>query len=169
MKIDVIRKPSEKDWTLSTFYFDGIEKGKGVEDEEREVKVYGETRIPNGIYEMDLRYSPKFSKQYYRNNEGKIIHWRKRKTEALRKEYNTAHELIWVKDVPNFKYILWHWGNTDDDTHGCYIVGSFFATLGGQKGVGASRKKYEEVYPIVWKAIKEGNVSVEYKESGIDE
>jgi len=163
MKVVVERQESEIDWTLSTFYFDGKEMGKGVEDEKREVKVYGETRIPNGTYDMCMRNSPNFSRSYFRDDYGNIIKAKNRITKELEDEFHTPHELAWVLNVPNFQYVLWHWGNTDKNTNGCYLVGSFFATIAGRKGVGASRSKYEDIYPILWRAIKEGKVTVEYK------
>lgn len=163
LKVLVLRQPSLIDCTLSNFYFDGKEKGKGVEDEKREVKLRGETCIPDGKYTFGLRPSPRFSKEYYRDDEGNLIRAKHRTTEALKAKYHTMHEMVWVLNVPNFQYILWHWGNTDDDTDGCYIVGSVFATIHGQKGVGASRKKYEEIYPILYRAIKGAGATVEYR------
>ncbi len=163
MKVTVLRQPSEADWTLSSFLFDDKQMGVGVEDEKREVKVKGETRIPEGVYKMDLRVSPKFSYSYYRDDDGNLIETKARTTIELQNKYHTAHEMIWVKDVPDFEFILWHWGNTDDDTDGCYIVGSTFGVIDKQKAVLASRDKYKEVYPILFKAIKKGGVTVEYK------
>lgn len=169
-KVKVLRQKykHKEDWTLSKFLFDGEERGKGVEDEKRAVKVWGETRIPNGIYKMGLRYSPKFSKEYYRDDSGNLIRATKRKTECQKLMYHTQHEMLWVKKVPNFKFILWHWGNTDLDTNGCYIVGTTFGFFGrkwgNRWGVYQSRKKYEEIYPTLWKSVKYGNVEIEYKD-----
>jgi hypothetical protein len=160
----VLRKPSEPDWTLSRFFFDGKEKGVGVEDEKREVKVHGETCIPCDTYDMGLRNSPKFSHFFYRDDEGNLLEEKMRVTKENKAKYHTPHELVWVMNVPGFEFILWHWGNSDDDTHGCYIVGSIFGTITDQKGVLASKMKYKEIYPILWRSIKAGKVTVEYKE-----
>lgn len=146
-RITVKRFPSEDDWTLSEFFIDGVKKGVGVEDEKRDVKVKGETRIPAGIYELGLRQSPKFSKAYYVDKDGNL-------SQVKSDRFARLHDLIWVKNVPDFEYILWHWGNTDDDTDGCYIVGTNTDTFNGQKGVGGSRAKYAEIYPIIWNMIK---------------
>lgn len=147
VQIAVERYPSAQDWTLSEFFINGVRFGFGVEDEKRNIKVKGETRIPNGIYEMGLRISPRFSKHYFSDDQGflNVV-----KSERFYKE----HELIWVKDVPLFEYILWHWGNTDDDTDGCYIVGSSFDTFNGQKGVANSRATYVKIYPLIYAMIK---------------
>lgn len=161
-KVKVIRYKHEKDWTISKFTFDNVLMGYGVEDEFREVKVHGETRIPEGTYKLDLRNSPKFSSKYFRDDNGILIEASKRTSANLIKIYHTAHELIWVKDVPGFEYILWHWGNSDDDSHGCYIVGSSLGIIEGQEVVLQSRKKYEEIYPLLWRAIKGKGLTVEY-------
>ncbi len=159
----VERYLNEKDWTISRFNVLDKVKGVGIEDEYREIKVHGETRIDNGIYKFGLRDSPHFSKEYYRNDVGKLILAKDRKTPEQIAEFHTAHEMIWVIAVPNFNFILWHWGCTDDNTEGCYCVGSYQGTLGEQKAVLDSRKKYVEMYPVLWNEIKKGDCYVEYK------
>ena len=129
MNIIVNRQKSQKDWTLSTFNADDNSfKGVGVEDEKRDIKVFGETRIGAGTYELELVNSPKFSHEYYRDANGNLMlakDWNLSKPE-IKGIFKWKHELIHVKNVANFESILWHWGNTDLDTHGCYIVGSVF-------------------------------------------
>ena len=164
MKIEVRRQPSDPDWTLSEFYFDGKLMGVGVEDEKREVKVMGETRVDNGIYKVGLHYPSRFSEQYYRDDNGNLIRSKNRTTLETQKRYHTPHEMIHVLDTPRHKYVLWHWGNTDKDTAGCYIVGTAFGVIGGRKGVISSRDKYVRIYPLIWRAIRDGEVTVEYKE-----
>lgn len=159
----VTRQPSEKDWTLSKFTIIGGKSGVGIEDEFRDKKLHGETCIPVGIHKLALRHSPKFSKEYYRNDLGQLIHFKNRKTPELIKEYHTAHELIWVTEVPNFDYVLWHWGNTDDDTDGCYVVGTTFGTISDQSAVLNSRSKYMEIYPVLWNEIRKAECFVEYR------
>jgi len=147
-QVIVNRFPSESDWTLSKFYILGQEFGVGIEDEFRQVKVHGETRIPNGTYELTLTDSPKFSKSYFESSRVPEIKPKKGG------EFIHPHKLITVNNVPNFSRILWHWGNTDEDTDGCYIVGSTIGKIGTQAAVLGSRKKYEQVYPIISSLIK---------------
>lgn len=64
-----------------------------LEDEERTVKVKGETAIPSGIYEIVLEVSPKFGL------------------------------VPTIKNVKDFTSIRVHGGNTDDNTDGCPLVG----------------------------------------------
>ena len=161
-EILVERYPSEKDWTLSDFYILGEKRGVGVEDEKRDVKVYGETRIDNEIYEIDFTYSNRFSKKFFADEHGYL-------SSTKDKRFNTEHLCIEILNVKNFDKIRWHWGNTDDDSHGCYIVGSSFATFDNQKGVSGSKVKYVEIYPIIfqlWKSNKEKGLKtfVQYKE-----
>lgn len=163
MEVLVLRKPSEPDWTLSKFYFDGIEKGVGVEDEKRAIKVKGETCIPEGKYELGTRISPHFSPHFYRDDHGSLLEDSMRVTEENKIKYHTPHEMMWVMNVPLFEYILWHWGNTDDDTAGCYIVGSMYGNVKGEKGVLASKMKYKEIYPLLFQALQAGKVTIEYK------
>ncbi len=163
LKVLVLRKASEPDWTLSRFFFDLVQKGVGVEDEKRDVKKKGETCIPERIYNMGLHFPSKFSNYFYRDDHGNLLEASMRVTQENKDKFHTPHEMIWVMDVPGFEFILWHWGNTDDDTDGCYIVGCMFGTIHDQKGVLQSKMKYKEIYPILWNAIKNGKVTVEYK------
>lgn len=164
-EITVIRQKGQKDWTLSSFIAnDNSFKGVGVEDEKREIKVFGETRIPAGTYNLELTPSPKFSKEYYRDDQGNLIiakDWFYGSPE-LKEKFKWQHEAIHVMNVPNFTSILWHWGNSDLDSHGCYLVGSVFGKTKGRDGVINSRKKYAEIYPIIWRAIRSGSVTVKY-------
>jgi hypothetical protein len=164
--ISVNRKKGQKEWTLSEFNCDALKiKGVGVEDEFRAVKVKGETRIPSGQYQLALTPSPKFSKEYWRDDEGNLLKASDRLTanDVIKTKFHTQHEAITVLNVPNFDRILWHWGNDDIDTDGCYIVGSVFGkSKNGRDGVANSRKKYTEIYPIIFHAIKNGKTFVNY-------
>lgn len=61
---------------------------------QQQLKVMGETAIPEGRYEMDYHYSEKFGD------------W-----------------MLYLKHVPLFQGILIHPGNTAKDTKGCILVG----------------------------------------------
>lgn len=174
MKLHIIvdRYKKSKDWTLSKFSFTGEfefngkkykyhnqQMGVGIEDEVRkedEKKVWGETAIPAGTYKLTLTDSPKFSGSYYRDNEGNIVLVSDRDTATKAQWYSKKHEMILINDIPGFSRVLIHWGNTDDDSAGCYIVGSYVGKKGEQEAVLQSRKKYVEIYPIIWRAIKSG-------------
>ena len=73
--------------------------------------------------------------------------------------------MIYVNDVPNFEWILWNTGNTDESTAGCLILGSSQNENITKKDgfVGASVVAYKKVYPAIADAIESGEeVTVNY-------
>jgi hypothetical protein len=62
--------------------------------------------------------------------------------------------MIWVKDVPNFEYILIHCGNTVKDTEGCILVGEAIIESNGV--LLNSRSAYNNFYPLIANAINSG-------------
>lgn len=83
-----------------------ILQGYTLEDEFREVKVKGETRIPAGRYEVVSNKADTGLTLKYRT---KYPNWFK---------YH-----LMLKDVPNFQGIYIHIGNKGDNTDGCILVG----------------------------------------------
>lgn len=152
MKYEVLRTSSGKDSTSGLLFEVSQNKrtflAYTLEDEQRDVKVWGETRIPAGTYKLELRTEGGFHNRY------------------LNKYGNTFHKgMIHVKDVPGFEYILWHVGNTDENTAGCLLLGNTqTSNLVNKDGfVGNSVDAYKLVYPRVLAAIQSGlNVEVEY-------
>ena len=120
-----------------------------LEDEFRDVKIYGETRIPAGKYEIKLRREGGFHKRYS-------------------KKYSNIHVgMLHVVDVPGFEYILIHTGNTDEHTAGCLILGDTQENNQIVKDgfVGKSVHAYKRIYPYISGAIKRGEkVTIEYKD-----
>lgn len=108
-----------------------------IEDAYRTTKIPGQTCIPYGIYPLGTRYSPRFSKTY-------------------------NHDMIWVQNVPDFQYILIHWGNTVSDTEGCLIIGDKIGILNQKDAVLNSRATYLRFYNKVIDQIKAGGQSIEY-------
>ena len=150
MELEVVRISSQEDST-SGILFDVV-NGKRkflcytLEDEQRDVKVWGETRIPAGRYKLSLRKEGGFHSRY----------------EA---KYGEMHQgMIHVNDVPGFQYILWHTGNTDENTAGCLLLGDSQTSNLVQKDgfVGSSVNAYKKVYPYVSAAIQQGDVYVTY-------
>ena len=152
MKYEVLRVSSQKDSTSGLLF--EVNNGKRtflcyrLEDEQRDVKVWGETRIPAGTYKLGLRTEGGFHNRYL-SRYGADFH----------------KGMIWVLDVPGFEWILWHSGNTDENTAGCLLLGnSQESNLVKKDGfIGASRDAYKLVYPRVLAAIESGlDVEVEY-------
>ena len=152
MKYEVLRISSGKDSTSGMlFEVDNDTRtflAYTLEDEQRDVKVWGETRIPAGTYKLKLREEGGFHNKYLARYGAD---WHK--------------GMIWVQDVPNFKWILWHSGNTDENTAGCLLLGnSQESNLVKKDGfIGSSRDAYKLVYPRVAEAIVSGqDVEVTY-------
>ena len=145
MELTVLRYNSAKDYTDGLLAIDGKFECHTLEDEERAVKKYGETRIPDGTYEVTLRTEGGFHKRYL-NKFGDDFH----------------KGMLWVRNVPGFEYILIHIGNDDDDTAGCLLVGT---SSDAYKGfIGGSTNAYKKMYPKVAEALLKGEkVTITYE------
>lgn len=89
--------------TIGRLLIDGEFFCYTLEDKDRKLedggeKVYGETCIPRGLYTVSTRPSPKFG-------------W-----------------VPWIISVPQFEWVLMHWGNKPEDTEGCILVGDSYTT-----------------------------------------
>ena len=100
------RFTNDTNTTLSTISVDGEFVCFGVEDGPSpagDVKVPGQTRIPAGSYPVTCRtvggYHTRYSKLYGARHKG----------------------MLWVRDIPEFEFVLFHVGNTKEDTEGCIL------------------------------------------------
>ncbi len=141
MKITVQRAPSQSSATIGKMYIDGIFACYTLEDQIREVpgqpveswKVHSDTAIPAGTYRIALEPSSRF-----------------------------GADTLTLLDVPGFKYIRMHAGNTSDDTEGCLLLG-MQATDHSLIG-GTSRPAVALVKGEVQRAIARGEmVTIEIK------
>ena len=136
IKLEVLRVSSESD-SSSGLVFD-ITNGRkflcySLEDEYRNDKVMHETRVPAGTYQIKLRKEGGFNARYT-------------------KKYGSFHKgMLHVQDVPGFKWILIHTGNTDEHTSGCLIVGDSQENNQIIKDgfIGKSTNAYKRVYKII--------------------
>ena len=106
MKIDLHRKWRKKGYSIGILSINGQRICETLEDEDRnlcendslkmikEFKVYGETAIPLGRYQITWTYSPRFKKM-----------------------------LPLLNGVPGFEGIRIHSGNKAKDTEGCILCG----------------------------------------------
>ena len=106
MKLLLRRRFKGNDYTIGSLFIDGVYLCDTIEDkvrdynkdgdllDEGETKIFGETAIPYGIYEVELSVSPKFKRL-----------------------------LPLVKNVKHFTGIRIHRGNTAGDSHGCILPG----------------------------------------------
>lgn len=151
------------DNTISQLFVNDVKTCFGIEDEIRQVKVHGETAIPYGRYPLWYRQSPKFSKYFYWSDSLNKLIKAKDWANLPRNEQTLyrQHDLIWFQNIPEFQYVLLHWGNTDDDTEGCYIVGSSLGIVKGQDAVLNSQNTYMKIYPSIYNEIRKGGQYVE--------
>jgi len=106
-----------------------------------------ETRVPAGVYSIKLRKEGGFHGRYT-------------------KRFGDMHKgMLHVIDVPNFKWILIHTGNTDEHTAGCLLLGDSQENniLVSNGFVGKSTQAYKRVYPPIAEALEKGeDVTIEY-------
>ena len=150
MKLEVIRFSSGTDSTNGILLNKTSNKflAYTLEDEYRNEKKYGETRIPDGTYKLGLRkvggYNAKYSKRFADIHTG----------------------MLHVLEVPGFEYILIHCGNTDEHTAGCLLVGDSQENNQITKDgfIGKSTQAYKRIYPAIAEAINCGEeVTITYK------
>lgn len=125
MNILLVRDIFESEFTLGGLEINGEHFCFTVEDRVRPkgVKVYGMTAIPAGKYKVIMTHSNRFKRV-----------------------------LPLLVDVPNFKGIRIHSGNTSEHTEGCIIVGK----VRTHNGVGLSRDAMAELMPILRGAHERG-------------
>lgn len=104
-----------------------------IEDEYREVKVKGETRIPAGRYELKIR----------KQDTPLTLKYRKRYPEWF--QYHI--ELV---GVPGYTGVYVHIGNTDDDTDGCLCVGFAASKMNNAQSIMHSRDAFKNWYSEVY-------------------
>ena len=96
MKLKLYRKFLGNKYTIGKLFINDEYICDTLEDVVRSegIKVYGETAIPYGVYEIVLTMSPRFKKI-----------------------------LPLLLNVPHFEGVRIHTGNTEKDTEGCILVG----------------------------------------------
>lgn len=104
MKLTVDRRYKKPGYTIGCLLINGQYFCDTLEDAVRAVKIYGETAIPAGIYNVDMStVSPKFRTRSW------AVPWN-----------GIVPRLL---NVPNFQGVLIHPGNVPADTDGCILVG----------------------------------------------
>jgi hypothetical protein len=156
MKIDVVRVQFGSDSTNGLVFVNNSFECYSLEDQVREgAKIMGETAIPLGSYEIKFRTVGGFDSKY-------------------KKRYGSDWHvgMLELQDVPNFKYILIHTGNTDEHTAGCLLLGETQQDLDkGKDGfVGGSGDAYKKFYPKVRDALVSGEkVMIHYSNINLNE
>lgn len=151
MKVKLIRYNSQDDYTDGMLFIDNEFICYTIEDEHRSKKVWGETRIPNGVYEISLRkeggFHSRYSKKFKEFHKGMLC-------------IHNAPDWKLITPEMTFQYILIHIGNTDENTAGCVLVGS--VAHRNKNFIGDSTSAYKTIYPIIAEALDRGeNVEIE--------
>lgn len=142
MQLTLDRYYKTNDFTVGRLSIDGVFECYTLEDEHREVKVMHETRIPSGRYEIKLRTFGGHHERY--------------------KKFPYHKGMLWLQDVPKFKDILIHIGNTEKHTSGCILVGK---SIDLNKGfLSSSTIAYESMYKKVLKGLEQGKVFITVKD-----
>ena len=119
-----------------------------VEDEPREVKVDGETRIPAGKYEIKQR----------KVESGLTMRYRQK--------YNWFEWHLELQDVPNFSYCYLHIGNFESNSDGCLLCN--YNIVGGNEFHGGnSTQAFKDFYEEVVALLDSGEkVFIEIRDEG---
>lgn len=138
MQLKLLRLSTTKDSTVGVLYRDGIFECFTCEDPWHKMKIPGETRIPAGTYDIQLR------------TEGGMI-------ERYKKKFGESHRgMLWLQNVPGYQYVYLHIGNSASDTEGCILVGS---TAHADKHIGYIRDSvsaYLVLYEHIYEALNAG-------------
>lgn len=148
MKLIVSRIEEYEGSTIGTLAKDGERLCYTLEDGYQEEKVPGETRIPQGTYELKLRTVGGFHKRY------------------AERYGDMHHGMLEVADVPDFTYILIHTGNDKSHTRGCTLVGTSYSKADDGFFITSSRKAYKAIYPDIAEKLLAGEkVTIEYQDN----
>ena len=146
MKLTLVRTQFGVDATNGILLIDNRFQSYTIEDQYQAVKVMHETCIPEGTYDIKFRKVGGFNDRYA-------------------KRYKNAHYgMLELQDVPNFKFILIHAGNDDDDSSGCVLTTSTQQDLDLDKDGfgGSSQLAYKKMYDKVAAVLLQGkSVSIE--------
>jgi len=113
-----------------------------LEDEFRESKVSGETRIPAGTYNLVLQKTET------------------PKTLQYRKKYPWFKHHIMLENVPGFVGIYVHVGNTDSDSDGCLLLGDSADNNSVAPGtISNSTLAFKRFYDNIYDHLAKGNTA----------
>ena len=119
-----------------------------IEDEYREIKVAGETRIPAGRYEIKKRITESSEM-----------------TLKYREQYAFFDYHLQLQDVPGFSWIYIHAGNKESHTDGCLLVNYNAMMIEGEDAKeyvgGRSRDAFKVIYKELSAFLDRGQLFIE--------
>jgi hypothetical protein len=139
MNLELVRYGYGEDSTLGKLSVDEAFECFILEDERRDVKVPGETCIPEGRYEIKLRAEGGMHERY-------------------RDRFPELHQgMLHLQSVPGFTFIYLHIGNKESHTDGCPLTGAVPVSLpDGEFEVARSTDAYLALYRKVLPALLSG-------------
>ena len=129
MDIELKRYSSTDDSTLGVLLINREFQCHTIEDAWHLAKIPGQTRIPEGTYDIKLRTDGGMNQKY-----------------ATR--FSTFHKgMLWLQNVPDFEWVYLHTGNKATHSEGCILVGDTVNNNQLQEGfVGSSASAYSRIY-----------------------
>ena len=154
MELVVERFALKPNYTIGRLFIDGKKYCDTLEDKVRdtnkngefdngESKVYGETAIPYGKYEVKYTFSPKFSKN------------------KTYKSFIKNGLMPEICNVPQFTGIRIHSGNFNKDTYGCLLVGENKVVGGLVNSLVCFRSLYAMLYEHI--VVNKGKCYITFK------
>ena len=127
-----------EDFTHGILKVDGVFECFTVEDQKQLTKVYGETRIPEGSYEVKFKkVNTPLTKKY-----------------QVKFDWFTYH--LEIVGVEGFTNIYFHIGNTEGDTSGCILVGQTCQTQRDKGFIGRSTQAFTAFYALLSGYLNKG-------------
>jgi hypothetical protein len=128
MLIEIKRFDFKDSYTAGRMYIDNLYFCYTLEDVVREgAKVDGQTAIPTGTYDVIIDDSTRFGRP-----------------------------MPHILNVPNFKGVRIHSGNTSKDTEGCILLGASYA---GKDFIGNSKNSFDIFFEKL-KAAKTATIKI---------
>lgn len=93
-QLKIVRYTFTPDSTIGSFFIQDKFECYTLEDAYRPIKIPGETCIPYGVYEIAFKFSDRY----------KML-------------------MPYITEIPGFKDVFLHTGNTKKDTAGCPLLG----------------------------------------------
>ena len=141
MKLTLTRYGHGSESTLGVLMQGRYLHGYTLEDTKRDVKIAGETCIPEGTYKIDYR---------------KVL---SKMTGKYREKYDWFQWHLQLQQVENFSNVYIHVGNNRKSTDGCILLGSTSNNNMLKDGfIGASKDAFKPFYEIVGNALKSNEI-----------
>lgn len=138
MDLIMQRMAHGEDSSYGIIFLDGQHVCFTIEDEPRDIKVKGETRIPKGRYQIKYREeATPLTKRYREKFDWFLYH-------------------LEITEVPNFTNIYLHIGNVHENSDGCPLVNNGVQKVGTEfKGLD-STSCYKDFYKLISDTLNKG-------------